>query len=173
CRAEMRGAHFAWRLGLRPEVDGGPLAGNGNGHVQHRDAHTGDRRATVLHRLAAKPQGARREGAAGVWRSVARRACDAGAGRVGRRQNHRREEGRRLDVHPDAVRGELTSERMAQTSLNGRVALVTGASRGIGKGIALALAAAGCDVAVNYATREADARGVADEIRALGRRAVV
>lgn len=61
---------------------------------------------------------------------------------------------------------------MSQTSLNGRVALVTGASRGIGKGIALALAAAGCDVAVNYVSREADAHAVADAIRALGRRAV-
>ena len=62
---------------------------------------------------------------------------------------------------------------MTQTSLNGKVALVTGASRGIGKGIALALAAAGCNVAVNYASREADARGTADAIRALGRRAIV
>jgi 3-oxoacyl-[acyl-carrier protein] reductase len=62
---------------------------------------------------------------------------------------------------------------MTQPALNGRVALVTGASRGIGKGIALALAAAGCDVAINYATREADAQGTADEVRALGRRAVV
>jgi 3-oxoacyl-[acyl-carrier protein] reductase len=61
---------------------------------------------------------------------------------------------------------------MTQTSLNGRVALVTGASRGIGKGIALALAAAGCDVGVNYASRETDALGTADAIRALGRRAV-
>jgi 3-oxoacyl-[acyl-carrier protein] reductase len=62
---------------------------------------------------------------------------------------------------------------MTQTSLNGRVALVTGASRGIGKGIALALAAVGCDVAINYASREIEAQGTADEIRALRRRAVV
>jgi 3-oxoacyl-[acyl-carrier protein] reductase len=61
---------------------------------------------------------------------------------------------------------------MTQTSLNGKVALVTGASRGIGKGIALALAAAGCDVAVNYVSRETDAQGTADAIRVLGRRAV-
>jgi 3-oxoacyl-[acyl-carrier protein] reductase len=61
---------------------------------------------------------------------------------------------------------------VTQTSLNGKVALVTGASRGIGKGIALALAAAGCDVAVNYVSRETDAQGTVDAIRALGRRAV-
>jgi 3-oxoacyl-[acyl-carrier protein] reductase len=62
---------------------------------------------------------------------------------------------------------------MTQTSLQGKVALVTGASRGIGKGIALALAAAGCDVAVSYVSREADANATADAIRAQGRRAVV
>lgn len=62
---------------------------------------------------------------------------------------------------------------MTESSLQGRVALVTGGSRGIGKGIALALAAAGCDVAVNYLTREADAGATADAIRALGRRAVL
>ncbi|HMA90086.1 MAG TPA: SDR family NAD(P)-dependent oxidoreductase [Burkholderiales bacterium] len=57
-------------------------------------------------------------------------------------------------------------------SLAGRVALVTGASRGIGKSIALALAAAGADVAVNYRARADDAQAVAAAIRGLGRRAV-
>ncbi|MCC2601936.1 SDR family NAD(P)-dependent oxidoreductase [Sphingopyxis yananensis] len=60
---------------------------------------------------------------------------------------------------------------MTNISLQGRTALVTGASRGIGRGIALALAEAGADVAVNY-SRDADA---ADEtvaaITAMGRRA--
>ena len=50
---------------------------------------------------------------------------------------------------------------------------MTGGGRGIGKAIALALAAAGCDVAVNYVSREADARAAADAIRATGRRALV
>lgn len=62
---------------------------------------------------------------------------------------------------------------MTHTSLENKVALVTGGGRGIGKAIALALAAAGCDVAVNYVSREADARAVAEAIRAMGRRALV
>jgi 3-oxoacyl-[acyl-carrier protein] reductase len=52
----------------------------------------------------------------------------------------------------------------------GRV-LVTGASRGIGRAIALALAEDGFDVAVNYRSRHEEAEAVAAEIRALGRRA--
>jgi 3-oxoacyl-[acyl-carrier protein] reductase len=56
--------------------------------------------------------------------------------------------------------------------LTGRVALVTGASRGIGAAIALALAQVGADVAVNYRERAAEAESVAAAITAAGRRAV-
>jgi 3-oxoacyl-[acyl-carrier protein] reductase len=50
-------------------------------------------------------------------------------------------------------------------------ALVTGASRGIGRAVALRLARDGHDVAVGYAARADAAEAVADEVRALGRRA--
>jgi len=56
--------------------------------------------------------------------------------------------------------------------LKDRVVLVTGASRGIGKAIAIALAAAGADVAVNYRREEAAGHEVCAEIRRLGSRAV-
>jgi 3-oxoacyl-[acyl-carrier protein] reductase len=62
---------------------------------------------------------------------------------------------------------------MSSTPLENRIALVTGGGRGIGKAISLALAVAGCDVAVNYVSRATDAAQTADAIRALGRRAVV
>lgn len=57
--------------------------------------------------------------------------------------------------------------------LAGRMALVTGASRGIGRAIALALAEEGADVAVNYVSNEGIARGLVDEILAQGRRAIL
>ena len=57
-------------------------------------------------------------------------------------------------------------------NLQQRVALVTGGSRGIGRAVTLALAAAGADVAVNYRDRETDAQAVVAAIRGEGRRAV-
>ena len=56
--------------------------------------------------------------------------------------------------------------------LSGRTALVTGSSRGIGRAIALRLGQLGADVAVNYVTRDRDAQQVADELSAMGRRAL-
>ncbi len=56
--------------------------------------------------------------------------------------------------------------------LDGRVALVTGGSRGIGAAIAVRLAKAGADIAVGYARDAAAAEEVAGKIMASGRRAV-
>jgi glucose 1-dehydrogenase len=55
----------------------------------------------------------------------------------------------------------------------GKVALITGASRGIGRGIALRLAREGADVVVNYRTHPEEARETAQAIAELGRRALV
>jgi NAD(P)-dependent dehydrogenase (short-subunit alcohol dehydrogenase family) len=61
---------------------------------------------------------------------------------------------------------------MGSKSLEGQVALVTGASRRIGRSIALRLAAEGANVAVHYHTLAAEAETVVAEIGALGREAV-
>jgi NAD(P)-dependent dehydrogenase (short-subunit alcohol dehydrogenase family) len=68
------------------------------------------------------------------------------------------------------ARSEWSADRLFD--LSDRRALVTGASRGIGRAIALALAGAGADVVVHYARRESAAAETAADIDALGRRAV-
>ena len=57
-------------------------------------------------------------------------------------------------------------------SLDGKAALVTGSSRGIGKAIALCLAAHGADVAINYRQRSDLAEEVVSDIEAMGRKAL-
>jgi 3-oxoacyl-[acyl-carrier protein] reductase len=66
---------------------------------------------------------------------------------------------------------------MIRPILEGRTALITGASRGIGRSIALRFAEEGCDVALNYVAEAgrdcaAEAADVADQVRALGRRSL-
>lgn len=56
--------------------------------------------------------------------------------------------------------------------LKDRFALVTGATGALGKAISLALARAGCNVAVHYHRRETEARQLVDELGAMGRRAM-
>lgn len=58
-------------------------------------------------------------------------------------------------------------------NLKGKTALVTGASRGIGRATAVALAQAGADVAINYRSHPEEAEEVAAEVRASGCRALL
>lgn len=59
---------------------------------------------------------------------------------------------------------------MNMDSLTGKLALVTGGSRGIGRGVAIALARAGADVAINYRKRGSEAAAAVEEIKQHGRR---
>src|SRR5262249_28963222 len=56
--------------------------------------------------------------------------------------------------------------------MTGQTALVTGASRGLGRAIAVRLAREGAAVCVNFVSREADAAAVVEEIRSAGGRAM-
>ena len=56
--------------------------------------------------------------------------------------------------------------------LEGKVALVTGSSRGVGKAVALGFAASGADVVINYTSNQAAADNVVSEIQSMGRSAV-
>ena len=53
-----------------------------------------------------------------------------------------------------------------------KIALITGASRGLGRNTALSLARRGSDVVLTYHSRADEAQAVADEIKAIGRKAV-
>jgi 3-oxoacyl-[acyl-carrier protein] reductase len=66
----------------------------------------------------------------------------------------------------------ITAQHLQGMSLTGKAALVTGASRGLGKAIAMRLARDGAAVAVNYRERAADAEAVAEHIRKAGGRAI-
>ena len=64
-----------------------------------------------------------------------------------------------------------TTDAAPSFDVDGRIALVTGAARGIGRAIAIALAQAGADLALGF--RDLRAAGdVVDAVRALGRRAL-
>src|SRR5215475_300307 len=66
----------------------------------------------------------------------------------------------------------MKGTQMNNGKLNGKVAVVTGASKGIGAGIAKAFAAQGASVVVNYASAKQDADRVVDEISKAGGKAV-
>ncbi len=61
---------------------------------------------------------------------------------------------------------------MAEGSLAGKVALVTGAGKRVGRSVALRLADEGADVVVNYRSSKEEAEAVANEIRSKGRKAI-
>jgi NAD(P)-dependent dehydrogenase (short-subunit alcohol dehydrogenase family) len=79
--------------------------------------------------------------------------------------------GRRRGDHGDRI-GPMNADAFPSFSLDGRTALVTGAARGLGRAISLALAHAGADVALGLRDADAGAGSLAADIEALGRRAL-
>ena len=73
------------------------------------------------------------------------------------------------DTFPEPVMPACSVHQL----LRGQKAIVTGASSGIGKAVAIALGHAGADVLVNYVSGPADAEAVAEEIRRCGARAMI
>jgi NAD(P)-dependent dehydrogenase (short-subunit alcohol dehydrogenase family) len=74
-------------------------------------------------------------------------------------------------LHPSARFDQEPEGSQIMTTLSGKTALVTGASRGIGRASALALAKAGAQVLVHYARGAKEADGLVAEIRRAGSRA--
>jgi enoyl-[acyl-carrier protein] reductase III len=64
------------------------------------------------------------------------------------------------------------SERVNERPLKGRVALITGSSRGIGRAIALELATRGADIVINYLRKRSAAEEAVAQIEAFGRQAI-
>ncbi|MGH9017945.1 MAG: SDR family NAD(P)-dependent oxidoreductase, partial [Acidimicrobiales bacterium] len=76
------------------------------------------------------------------------------------------------DIHDPCLIVNEEVEMSIDNGLRGRVALVTGGSRGIGAAIVRRLAADGADVAFTYRTGKAEAEVIASELRDMGRRAL-
>src|ERR1700690_787099 len=76
-------------------------------------------------------------------------------------------------LHSGWTFGIFESGAFAMKRLEGKTAIVTGASRGIGRAIAIELAREGARVAVIYQNNEAKAQEVADEIAKLGGAAIL